>query len=55
MKLVTVEQMCAIEKEADYRGLSYSKMMLNAGLGLAKLIEDRFKSCENRIILGFRK
>ncbi len=52
MKLVTVDQMRALEKEADSRGLRYKKMMFNAGRGLADLIEVRFKSCENRTILG---
>ena len=35
MKLVTVEQMRAIEKEADARGLTYARMMENAGRALA--------------------
>lgn len=38
MKLVTVTQMRAIEKEADTKGLSYPQMMQNAGRGLAELI-----------------
>jgi hydroxyethylthiazole kinase-like uncharacterized protein yjeF len=52
MKLVTVDQMRALEKEADSRGLSYSKMMHNAGRGLAELIDDHFQTCDNKIILG---
>jgi len=36
MKLVTVSQMVAIEKEANARGLSYAEMMQNAGRGLAE-------------------
>jgi len=39
MKLVTVDEMRAIEQEADADGLSYSKMMDNAGRGLADEIE----------------
>lgn len=39
MKLVTVAQMRAIEKEADGRGFSYAQMMVNAGLGVAKWIQ----------------
>ncbi len=35
MKLVTVPEMLAIEKEADQEGISYSLMMENAGRGLA--------------------
>jgi hydroxyethylthiazole kinase-like uncharacterized protein yjeF len=40
MKLVTVEEMKAIEKEADAGGLSYDQMMENAGRGLAELLLD---------------
>lgn len=40
MKLVTVAEMQAIEKEADSRGLTYEQMMENAGLGLAGVIMD---------------
>ncbi len=38
MKLVTVAEMRAIEQEADANGLSYAKMMENAGHGLAEEI-----------------
>ncbi|MBI5824513.1 MAG: NAD(P)H-hydrate dehydratase [Chloroflexi bacterium] len=38
MKLVTVGQMHAIEKEADAKGVSYAEMMQNAGRGLAELV-----------------
>lgn len=38
MKLVTVSEMRAIEQEADARGLTYTRMMENAGRGLAKEI-----------------
>jgi hydroxyethylthiazole kinase-like uncharacterized protein yjeF len=38
MKLVTVAQMRAIEKEADSKGLSYSQMMQNAGQGIAEIV-----------------
>jgi NAD(P)H-hydrate epimerase len=40
MKLVSVSQMRAIEKEADASGLSYADMMENAGRGLAEVILD---------------
>src|SRR5258706_7647706 len=39
MKLVTVAEMRAIEKEADAGGLSVDKMMENAGDGLADEIQ----------------
>ena len=42
MKLVTVSQMQAIEKEADAAGLSYDQMMENAGQGLADVILEIF-------------
>lgn len=38
MKLVTTIQMRAIEKEADSKGVSYARMMQNAGRGLAEII-----------------
>ncbi len=40
MRLVTVEQMRAIEKEADASGLTYAQMMENAGQGLAEVIQE---------------
>ena len=43
MKLVTVSQMQAIEKEADAGGLTYDQMMQNAGQGLADIILDIFE------------
>ncbi|GAB4420112.1 MAG: bifunctional ADP-dependent NAD(P)H-hydrate dehydratase/NAD(P)H-hydrate epimerase [Anaerolineales bacterium] len=42
MKLVTVPEMLAIEKEADANGLSYAEMMENAGVGLADVILELF-------------
>jgi hydroxyethylthiazole kinase-like uncharacterized protein yjeF len=42
MKLVTVSQMQAIEKEADSSGLTYDRMMENAGQGLADVIVDLY-------------
>jgi len=43
MKLVTVSQMQAIEKEADAGGLTYDEMMENAGQGLADIILEVFE------------
>ena len=48
-KFVTVEKMLKIEKQAESKGLTYEKMMGNAGIGLAKFIQKRFSACE---ILG---
>jgi len=42
MKLVTVSQMQAIEKEADAGGLTFEQMMENAGRGLADVILDLY-------------
>jgi len=42
MKLVTVSQMQAIEKEADAGGLTFEQMMENAGHGLADVILDLY-------------
>jgi ADP-dependent NAD(P)H-hydrate dehydratase / NAD(P)H-hydrate epimerase len=40
MRLVSVDEMKAIEKEADSAGLTYAQMMQNAGQGLAEVIQD---------------
>ena len=52
MKLVTVAEMRAIEKEADAAGLSYARMMENAGLGCAALVDDKFGAQEFRSVVG---
>lgn len=52
MKIVTVEQMHALEQEAVARGLSHRQMMLNAGRELAINILVRFYETENRVALG---
>lgn len=41
MKIVSVKQMQTIEKAADAAGLSYEKMMLNAGRGIAEWVYQR--------------
>jgi len=52
MKLVTVTQMQAIEKEADASGLSYDQMMENAGVGLAEIILDLYPDEETVRVFG---
>jgi NAD(P)H-hydrate epimerase len=52
MKLVTVTQMKAIEKEADASGLSYNQMMENAGIGLAEIILDLYPDEELVKVFG---
>ena len=52
MKLVTVSQMQAIEKEADSKGLTFDQMMQNAGQGLAEVVADLFVDEEQIEIVG---
>ncbi len=40
MKLVTVAEMRAIEKEADAKGVSYAEMMEQAGQGIAGIVQS---------------
>ena len=42
MRLVSVEQMRAIEHEANEAGLTYAQMVQNAGRGLGEIILDRY-------------
>lgn len=46
-KIVTVEQMRAIEKAADASGLSYDQMMENAGQAVAKAMISRWPALES--------
>lgn len=52
MKLVTVAEMRAIEQEADANGLTYAKMMENAGHGLAQEIQVLAYGAEGREALA---
>lgn len=52
MKLVTVSQMQAIEKEADAGGLTYDQMMENAGQGLADVILEIFEGVLEPEVVG---
>ena len=52
MKLVTVKQMVALEKEADKKGLTYKQMMANAGLGLARIVNKRYFKGKSSCVLG---
>lgn len=49
-KIVTVEEMRAIEKEADLAGLSYEEMMENAGRGLSEIISVAYSHNINKSI-----
>ena len=52
MKVLSVSQMQAIEREANANGLRYSEMMENAGRGLAELILDEYGYLEEQGALG---
>ncbi len=52
MKLVTVEEMKAIERESNERGWSYEQMMERAGQGLAERIESFYGYEEPRSVVG---
>ena len=52
MKLVTVAEMQAIEREANASGLSYAQMMENAGVGLAEVVQDEFGYLAEEGVLG---
>ncbi len=52
MKLVSVSEMKAIEKEADASGLTYDQMMKNAGQGLAEIIQDLPIEEDDREVFG---
>ena len=51
-KIVSVQEMLAIEREADLSGLTYDQMMENAGLGLAEEILFAYNHIKNKSILG---
>ncbi len=52
MKLVTVAEMKAIEKEADQKGVSYAEMMERAGNGVAEWILQKYGCIPQKSILG---
>ena len=52
MKLVTVSQMQAIEREADAYGLTYDQMMQNAGQGLVDTLLELYAGEEELEIVG---
>jgi hydroxyethylthiazole kinase-like uncharacterized protein yjeF len=52
VKLVSVAEMQAVEKEADANGLTYDMMMENAGDGLAIAVGSEFDDLKDGGILG---
>ncbi len=51
MYIVTTQQMQAAEKAADASGLTYDRMMENAGHAVAKAIEARFEIAGVRVLI----
>jgi len=52
MKFLSVEEMIAIEREADARGLTYERMMENAGYGLAQVVHQEYSQLAGEGMLG---
>ncbi len=52
MKLMTLAEMIAVEKEADASGLSYQQMMENAGTNLGRVVNDLYGYTASRTVLG---
>lgn len=52
MKYVSVEEMIAIEKEADASGHTYAEMMEHAGRGLAEAVNNSYSHIEKKAALG---
>lgn len=52
MKLVTVAEMRAIEQEADAQGITYERMMENAGCGVAQVVLRRFGEGSGQSVIG---
>lgn len=52
MRIVSVEEMQAIEKSADAGGLSYEKMMQNAGGGVAEWVMENVSTGIQRGVIG---
>lgn len=51
-RIVSVEQMRVLEKEADSNGLHYASMMQNAGIGAGFQIDRKFGNRDCKTILG---
>ena len=52
MLVVSVEQMRAIEREADGRGVSYTEMMERAGGGVAALVDAEYSEEESHRVIA---
>ncbi len=51
-KVVSVEEMRNIEKQADSAGTSYALMMERAGLGLSRVIQEKFSESRDKKVVG---
>jgi NAD(P)H-hydrate epimerase len=52
MKLLTVEEMRSVEEKANQSGLSYQKMMENAGNGLAEVLFSHYGTIGDTTVVG---
>jgi hydroxyethylthiazole kinase-like uncharacterized protein yjeF len=52
MKLVTVDEMRAVERESDEQGWGYAQMMEQAGLGLAEVVHSFYGYLDRLTALG---
>jgi len=52
MKLITVNEMRAVEREADAAGWSYAHMMERAGVGLAEVIQSFYGYSDNLNVMA---
>lgn len=52
MKLVTVAEMQAVERESDARGWTFAQMMERAGQGLAEIVQSFYSYEEPQLVVG---
>ena len=52
VKLYSVKEMQALEKEANDKGLTYERMMENAGLGISEEIENAYSHLSNKKVFA---
>lgn len=52
MDYITVDEMRALEANADYFGVSYGQMMENAGSAVADRIMARYRPCRTLVVCG---
>lgn len=52
MRIVSVEQMIALERQANQTGMSYESMMANAGKALAQVIQKKYGGHGRKKVMG---